>query len=130
MRIQELQTPEDPTEESSEEDSNEGTEETTSENTATGLQSDGLQVTATPAAEESDEELNSAQGLSLSTAEEQTDDGSNENLMGSGTVSFIVVLTTSITVAGLILITVAAILVWFFRKNWRRWGGEDDDDEY
>lgn len=121
---------EDPTEESSEEDSNEGTEKTTSENTATGLQSDGLQVTATPAAEESDEELNSAQGLSLSTAEEQTDDGSNENLMGSGTVSFIVVLTTSITVAGLILITVAAILVWFFRKNWRRWGGEDDDDEY
>lgn len=121
---------EDPTEESSEEDSNEGTEKTTSENTVTGLQSDGLQVTATPAAEESDEELNSAQGLSLSTAEEQTDDGSNENLMGSGTVSFIVVLTTSITVAGLILITVAALIVWFFRKNWRRWGGEDDDDEY
>ena len=119
----------DNTEENTSEDSGEESEETASETSQTGLQSDGLQVTATPAAEESDEELNSAQGLSLSTAEEQTDD-SEEISLGSGTVSYIIVLTTSITVAGLILITVAAILVWFFRKNWRRWGGEDDDDEY
>ena len=98
----------------------------------TGLQSDGLQVTATPAAEETagDEELNSAQGLSLSTAEEQAEEGTGENLTGSGTVNSIIVLTSSITIAGLILITVAAVIVWFFRKNWRRWGGEDDDDEY
>ena len=106
------------------------TDETTETTTATGLNSDGLQVTATPAAEEteSDEELNSAQGLSLSTAEEVEDDSEGISL-GSGTLSSIIVLTTSITVAGLILITVAAIIVWFFRKNWRRWGGEDDDDE-
>ena len=117
------------------EETAEGTDATTdetAENTeATGLNSDGLQVTATPAAEEteSDQELNNAQGLSLSTAEEPTDDSEGISL-GSGTLSSIVVLTTSITVAGLILITVAAVIVWFFRKNWRRWGGEDDDDEY
>ena len=116
-------------EESSSEDANEEAEETDSETSQTGLQSDGLQVTATPAAEASDEELNSAQGLSLSTAEEQANDGEGISLE-SGTISSIVVLTTSITVAGLILITVAALIVWFFRKNWRRWGGEDDDDEY
>ena len=121
---------EDTAEESSSEDANEEAEETDSETSQTGLQSDGLQVTATPAAEASDEELNSAQGLSLSTAEEQTDDDGEGISLGSGTVSSIVVLTTSITVAGLILITVAALIVWFFRKNWRRWGGEDDDDEY
>jgi len=24
---------------------------------------------------------------------------------------------------------VTALIIWYFRKNWRRWGGEDDDDD-
>ena len=35
----------------------------------------------------------------------------------------------AITISGLILMGVAAVIVYFFRKNWRRWGGGYDDDE-
>lgn len=101
---------------------------------STGLSSDGLQSAVTPGASEdasaSDEELNSAQGLSLSTEEDVSDEDGGLALPESGTIRSILVLTISITVAGLILMLVAALLIWFFRKNWRRWGGEDDDDEY
>ena len=36
----------------------------------------------------------------------------------------------SILIAGLILMAVGAGIVYYFRKNWRRWGGGEDDDEY
>ena len=101
---------------------------------STGLSGDGLQSAVTPGASDEasagDEELNSAQGLSLSTEEEMSDEDGGYALPESGTIRSILVLTVSITVAGLILMLVAALLIWFFRKNWRRWGGEDDDDEY
>lgn len=127
-------------EESSEDGSSEtGTEATDAQAAAasggsTGLSSDGLQSAVTPGASEdasaSDEELNSAQGLSLSTEEDVSDEDGGLALPESGTIRSILVMTISITVAGLILMLVAALLIWFFRKNWRRWGGEDDDDEY
>lgn len=101
---------------------------------STGLSGDGLQSAVTPGASEEtsagDEELNSAQGLSLSTEEDVSDEDGGLSLPESGTIRSILVLTISITVAGLILMLVAALLIWFFRKNWRRWGGEDDDDDY
>lgn len=107
----------------------------TEENSSTArLSGNGLQEAVTPGAQSTeetagDEELNSAQGLSLSTEEEVEDEDGELSLPGSGTIRSILVLTVSITVAGLILMLVAALLIWFFRKNWRRWGGEDDDDE-
>ena len=99
---------------------------------STGLSGDGLQsaVAAGSTDTASDEELNSAQGLSLSTEEDVADEDGGISLPESGTIRSILVLTISITVAGLILMLVAALLIWYFRKNWRRWGGEDDDDEY
>lgn len=99
---------------------------------STGLTGDGLQsaVTAGSSDTAGDEELNSAQGLSLSTEEEASEEDEGLVLSGNGTIRSILVLTVSITVAGLILMLVAALLIWFFRKNWRRWGGEDDDDDY
>lgn len=102
---------------------------------STGLSGDGLQSAVTPGAQSSeetagDEELNSAQGLSLSTEENVEDEDGGAALPQSGTLRSILVLTISITMAGLILMLTAALLIWFFRKNWRRWGGEDDDDEY
>ena len=119
----------------------EGTEETGTEETdaeasdeSTGLSGDGLQSAVAAGSSEdetaSDEELNSAQGLSLSTEDETADEDGGISLPESGTIRSILVLTVSITVAGLILMLVAALLIWFFRKNWRRWGGEDDDDDY
>lgn len=119
----------------SDEDSESSDEtEDTDASGSTGLSGDGLQSAVTPGASEdasaSDEELNSAQGLSLSTEEDVSDEDGGLALPESGTIRSILVLTISITVAGLILMLVAALLIWFFRKNWRRWGGEDDDDEY
>ena len=111
----------------------ESTDEQSEDSGSTGLNSDGLQSAVTPGASDEtsagDEELNSAQGLSLSTEEEAADEDEGLSLPGSGTIRSILVLTISITVAGLILMLVAALLIWYFRKNWRRWGGEDDDDE-
>lgn len=88
-------------------------------------------LTATPAAEEKDPDtdssLNSAQGLSLSTASDYEEGSSDGKL--SDTAKNTLILTTAITVSGLILIGVGALVVYYFRKNWRRWGGEDDDYE-
>lgn len=121
--------------ENADESSEDGTEETDSEDSeSTGLSGDGLQSAVAAGDSEdataSDEELNSAQGLSLSTEEDVDDEDGGISLPESGTIRSILVLTVSITVAGLILMLVAALLIWFFRKNWRRWGGEDDDDDY
>ena len=74
--------------------------------------------------------LNSAEGLSLSTAQDASD---KENVSDtdaaktSGSSAFQIGL--AVTVAGLILIAVAAGIVYFFRRNWRRWGGGEDDEE-
>ena len=35
----------------------------------------------------------------------------------------------TIVVSGLILIGAAALVVWYFHKNWHRWGREDDEDD-
>ena len=120
---------------SSEENTDGSSEEAFDESSTsgnTGLSGDGLQsaVAAGSTDTASDEELNSAQGLSLSTEEDVADEDGGIALPESGTIRSILVLTISITVAGLILMLVAALLIWYFRKNWRRWGGEDDDDEY
>lgn len=121
------------TTDSTEEETSEESEDTEASG-STGLSGDGLQSAVTPGASEEtsagDEELNSAQGLSLSTEEDVSDEDGGFSLPESGTIRSILVLTISITVAGLILMLVAALLIWFFRKNWRRWGGEDDDDDY
>ena len=75
----------------------------------------------------SDSSLNSAQGLSLSTAPESTTDTGNTGNNGSGMSAL--GLGMAITISGMILMCVAAGLVYYFRINWRRWGGGDDDEE-
>lgn len=78
--------------------------------------------------------LNKAQGLSLSTAAEET---AGEAKTTTETVSarsslsmaeWIVIQTVSLTLSGLILLGAGAGIVYFFRRNWNRWGGEDDDE--
>lgn len=69
--------------------------------------------------------LDEAQGLSLSTK------GKTAKKTSKGTKGMaqqILVLTTSITISGLILLAASAGVVYYFRKNWERWGG--DKDEY
>ena len=76
----------------------------------------------------SEVELNNAQGLSLSTASESTGTVV-EKSAGKIYVSPYLMLGLTIVISGLILILAAALVVWYFRRNWRRWGGEDDYDE-
>ena len=76
----------------------------------------------------SEAELNNAQGLSLSTASESTGTVV-EKSAGKIYVSPYLMLGLTIVISGLILILAAALVVWYFRRNWRRWGGEDDYDE-
>lgn len=71
--------------------------------------------------------LSSAQGLSLSTEDAEARAAAESgDVQDSGTQ--IVVLTTAITISGMILMAVAAMVIYYFRKNWRRWGGYDDED--
>lgn len=76
--------------------------------------------------------LNGAQGLSLSTASEvETESIQTTQTVSTGSMSmgqWIVTLTISLTLSGLILLGAAAGLVYFFRRNWNRWGGEDDEE--
>ncbi len=69
--------------------------------------------------------LNQAEGLSLST---QPKTNKKKEKTSNSIAMQILVLTVSMTISGLILLSVAAVFIWYFRKNWERWSG--DKDEY
>lgn len=72
---------------------------------------------------ETEQELNNAQGLSLSTAKETAES------LGTGIAgNQMLTLTASITISVLIILAVGSVIVYYYRKNWRRWGGVDDED--
>lgn len=71
--------------------------------------------------------LNGTSGLSLSTERAQTADSAAN--MGTDAAGQVAVITVSVTISGLILLAAGALTVYYFRKNWRRWGGADDDDD-
>lgn len=111
----------------------------TSSDSSTGSVSSGkkLQSSISEAAKPSSESetpstdsstLDSAEGLSLSTAKDaDPTDGDSASATTSGNKIFQIAL--AVLVVGLILIGVVAAVVFYFRKNWRRWGGGQDDDE-
>ena len=128
-------------------------EQPTSEDTK---QADGkTEDTVSEAEAISGEGLSGAQGLSLSVtgtvdeperkAGKQTDiakgtDETEEERSTGGLSApeemtmgmWIVVLTVSLTISGLIVLGAGAGLVYHFRRNWRRWGedfADDEDDE-
>ncbi len=76
---------------------------------------------------DTESEVDSADGLSLSTAKgvAETDESESENTSSGNNIFQI---SLAVVIVGLILIGVAAAVVYFFRKNWRRWGGADDDE--
>ena len=81
---------------------------------------------------DTDKELNSAQGLNLSTAEEDSTTSTEKKTDGESSsvkINTVFAIALAVTGSGLVLILVTALIIWYFRKNWRRWGGEDDDDD-
>lgn len=73
-----------------------------------------------------DSTLSDMQGLSLSTAENET---SEEAALEASGKNGVFATGVAVTVSGLILMIAAAMIVYFFRKNWKRWGGGYEDDE-
>lgn len=72
--------------------------------------------------------VSSAEGLSLSTAKDGTSNSdSDSGNASSGNRIFQIAL--AVVVTGLILLGAVSGVIYFFRKNWRRWGGAQDDDE-
>lgn len=70
--------------------------------------------------------LNGAQGLSLSTAENAED---TEDVEEASSGSSVFQIALAIVISGLVLIGVAAGVIYYFRRNWKRWGGAQDDEE-
>lgn len=97
--------------------------------TESALTSSIEQAAAPTADTASDAALSSAQGLSLSTAAEAEAEPENRAENSSiPIVELIVAVAISMTISGLILILAAAGIVYYFRKNWRRWGGYDNEE--
>lgn len=112
-------------------DSDNAEESESETGSAPNLQSSITQAAAPASSSGTDSStLNSAEGLSLSTAQDASDKenvSDTDAAQTSGSSAFQIGL--AVTVAGLILIAVAAGIVYFFRRNWRRWGGGEDDEE-
>lgn len=104
-----------------------GTNETAANETTAGNEAVQQQQTATTASS-ADEALNDAQGLSLSTAPKTTSKKNTSKGNEKSTGTWILILTVSMILSGLILLGVAAAIVYYYRKNWDRWG--TDKDEY
>lgn len=96
---------------------------TATNNTATQQTTTASQGAST---QSSDDSLSNAQGLSLSTAPKTATKKKTSSEKSVGT--WILILTVSMTLSGSILLGVAAAIVYYYRKNWDKWGG--DQDEY
>lgn len=55
--------------------------------------------------------------------------GNNSKSEDMTMAKWVIVLTISITLSGLVLIAAGAGVTYYFRRNWRRWGEEMEDDE-
>lgn len=105
-----------------------GTNETGANAATAGNQTAQQQQTTTSSA---DEALNDAQGLSLSTAPKTTSKKNTSKGNERSTGTWILILTVSMTLSGLILLGVVAAIVYYYRKNWERWGADKDEyDEF
>lgn len=100
--------------------------QTSNNNQAQTTASAGSETQTTADTQSSDDSLSNAQGLSLSTAPKTTTKKKTSSEKSVGT--WILILTVSMTLSGLVLLGVAAAIVYYYRKNWDKWGG--DQDEY
>ena len=108
-----------------------GTSDSSSSGTSKKLES-SITEAAKPSSDSSsldtENAVSSAEGLSLSTAKDGTSNSdSDSGNASSGNRIFQIAL--AVVVTGLILLGAVSGVIYFFRKNWKRWGGAQDDDE-
>lgn len=71
--------------------------------------------------------LDSAEGLSLSTALDLEKENESDTSQTSGSSPLQVAVL--VLVVGLILLAAVVLVVYVIRKNWKKWGGAQDDEE-
>lgn len=99
--------------------------QTSNNNQTQTTASAGSETQTTADTQSSDDSLSNAQGLSLSTAPKTTTKKKTSSEKSVGT--WILILTVSMTLSGLVLFGVAAAIVYYYRKNWDKWGGNQDE---
>ncbi len=114
-----------------------GSSSDSSQESSSGTSISSSSSSSTEAADIEGAGLSEAQGLDLSTTPDgeatQTDDSSGAD-SGSGwlsradTVQIAGVIVGSIVVSGMVLMAIASLIVYLFRRNWNRIGGSDPDD--
>ena len=100
------------------------------ENTLSGLNSSIGEPEAN--APDTESVTDGAQGLSLSTAGETAAAGEEADDAAGGAVKAggqVMQNSLSVLIPGVILIAIAALVVYFFRRNWHKWGHAPNDDE-
>lgn len=111
------------TTESTEAEAEEATGSTEAADSQTALSSSITQAAGVSNAES--DEINKAEGLSLSTADDTDKDAADSSQTAGNKVFQI---AAAVLIDGFLLIGAVAAVVYFFRRNWRRWGGEEDDE--
>ena len=123
--------------ETSQESENQSGEETEAEESTegneTGSQSDAAATQAAAAGNSSGGNANAMNsGNTVASAAQAQAAAANKDSGESDTdkeLNTVFAIALAVTGSGLVLILVTALIIWYFRKNWRRWGGEDDDDD-
>lgn len=93
-----------------------GTDSTSSGSSSTDLSGSGV---------------NSAQGLDLSTqssSSSDSDDSSDTGASGLSAGQLFATVFGAVLAGGIVLIAVAAGVIYYFRKHWAQWGSVDPDD--
>lgn len=70
-----------------------------------------------------------ASGSSSLSSSTETTDTEEEETSDTSVGQWIFIITVSVLTAGFILMEAGAGIVYYFRKNWYRWGGGEDDEE-
>jgi hypothetical protein len=103
-----------------------------SKSTARKLQS-SITEAATPDSEATPDTqsstLDAAEGLSLSTAQDLEEDGSSQASDSQNSGSSAIQVALVVLIVGLILLAAVVGVIYFVRKNWKRWGGAPDDED-
>lgn len=80
--------------------------------------------------EKQEDILDSVDGLSVSTSKSiNSEEGQKPESTTVKTGNYIFEVAAAVTVSGLILIGAVSGVVYYFRRNWCRWGGGEDDEE-
>lgn len=103
--------------------------------TSTDSEETDSSTSSSDSAESDESGVSEAEGLGLSTADEVTSadssDSSEDSAATDSSTSLeerILAYTISGLIVGIVMLALVSIVVYWFRRNWNKWGGVDPDD--